>query len=87
MTPEERTKSLLEHFEIIKKANREGYAGCLPNGNLVDRRNEPKAYPVAENSMFGITKPRCIQCGNVANFEELKDSICAKCRHHEIKIQ
>ena len=74
------SKELLEHFEMIKKANADGYAGCLPNGNLVDRRTEPKAYPIAENSMFGITKPRCVKCEKVTNIDELENSLCKECK-------
>lgn len=43
---------LLEIHEI----NQAGYAGCLPNGNIVDRRLFPDAYPVRENSLLGIPK-------------------------------
>lgn len=50
----------LAFFEKIQKANKEGYAGILPNGNLVDRRENPLAYPVAENSLFGVAKPKQI---------------------------
>ena len=38
--------------------NASGWAGVLPNGNLVDRRYFPEATPVQENSMFGINKPK-----------------------------
>jgi hypothetical protein len=41
----------------IMKANREGYAGILPNGNIVDRRIHPNAMPIPENKMMNIPKP------------------------------
>lgn len=39
---------------VIAYINESGYAGCMPNGNIVDRRFYPEAVPVAKNSMFGI---------------------------------
>ena len=42
----------------IAEFNYTGYAGVLPNGNIVDRRLNPEAYPVAANSMFGIPAPK-----------------------------
>lgn len=50
----------LESIEKILKANAEGYAGIMPNGNLVDRREKPLAQPVSENSILGVTKPKQI---------------------------
>ncbi len=52
----ERVKLLLKGIEISKS----GYAGILPNGNIVNRREFPKAFPVEENKMFGIPKPKKI---------------------------
>lgn len=43
---------------LIAYINESGYAGCLPNGNIVDRRFYPEAFPVQKNSMFGITEPK-----------------------------
>lgn len=75
------TKSPIENeFEIIQNANKEGYAGILPSGMLVDRRKTPEANPVSENPMFNITEPRCIKCGEVTPIFELKVSLCKKCR-------
>lgn len=48
---------LLEIHEI----NQAGYAGCLPNGNIVDRRLFPDAYPVRENSLLGIPKSKKLE--------------------------
>lgn len=46
-------EGLLAIVELIKS----GYAGVLPNGNIVDRRIFPDAVPSAENPMFGCPKP------------------------------
>lgn len=42
-------------FELL---NASGYAGCLPNGNIVDRRYYPEAIPVQKNEMLGVTTPK-----------------------------
>lgn len=44
--------------EWIKGLNASGYAGCLPNGWIVDRREYPEAHPIAANSMFGVVEPK-----------------------------
>ena len=38
--------------------NASGFAGVLPNGNLVDRRYFTEAIPVQKNSMFGVSEPK-----------------------------
>lgn len=43
-------------MDIIKS----GYAGILPNGNIVDRRQHPEAIPCQENSLFNTPKPKDI---------------------------
>lgn len=53
-TAEEKKKVLLETLEIIKS----GYAGVLPNGNIVDRRIYPTAVPCQENELFNTPKPK-----------------------------
>lgn len=47
-------KDLVDILEI----NKSGYAGVLPNGNIVDRRKRPEAVPVQENSLLGIPKSK-----------------------------
>lgn len=42
----------------IHEINQSGYAGILPNGNIVDRREHPEAIPVQENKMLGIPKAK-----------------------------
>ena len=49
-------QDLVDTFEI----NKSGYAGILPNGNIVDRRKFPTAIPVQENSLFGIPAPKSL---------------------------
>lgn len=80
-TEDERQKEFLKHFRKIAKANQEGYAGCLPNGNLVDRRECNEAFPVAANTMFKITNPRCVKCSCVTPINELVKSLCRDCRN------
>lgn len=58
LTEEERKKLLLEEFDAYQKIKAEGYAGILPNGNLVDRRDHPNALPIPENPYLGIPKPK-----------------------------
>ncbi len=64
MTLEEKIKMAKEHgrpdLAEVLEINASGYAGILPNGNIVDRRKHPKAIPVQENSLFGIPKPKPI---------------------------
>lgn len=81
----EQDQKRFEYFNKIQKANYGGYAGCLSNGNLVDRRENPEGYPVAENKMFGINKPRCIQCENETHISLLQNSLCPDCRNHNLK--
>ena len=50
---QERIKKLLEIVDLTKS----GYAGILPNGNIVDRREFPNAIAVQENSLLGCAKP------------------------------
>ena len=51
---EEKLNLLLKTLEISKS----GYAGILPNGNIVDRREHPEAMPIEKNEMFEIPKPK-----------------------------
>jgi len=49
-----RKDDLLSTMELLKS----GYAGCNPNGNIVDRREFPNAVPMQENLMFNTPKPK-----------------------------
>ena len=49
-------EDLVEIYEL----NQSGYAGINPNGNIVDRREFPKAIPIPENKMFGIPSPKSL---------------------------
>jgi hypothetical protein len=42
----------------ISELNKSGYAGCMRDGSIVDRRIHPEAVPVQQNSIFGIAKPK-----------------------------
>ena len=44
----------------IKGLNASGYAGCLPTGMIVDRREYPEAMSIQANSMFGIVEPKAL---------------------------
>lgn len=52
----EKLKFLMKNIEISKS----GYAGVMPSGQIVDRREHPDAVPVQANKMFGIPKPKTI---------------------------
>lgn len=41
----------------IDLLNASGFAGVLPNGNIVDRRYHPDAIPIQKNSVFGVADP------------------------------
>ena len=41
----------------ILRINKSGYAGLMPNGNIVDRRKYPDAIPIQENKSLNIPKP------------------------------
>lgn len=45
-------------FGKHEQVKKDGYAGVLPNGNIVDRREHPGALPMQQNSMLGIPKPK-----------------------------
>lgn len=47
-------QDLIDIYEI----NQSGYAGVLPNGNIVDRRKFSKAIPVQKNELLGIPEPK-----------------------------
>ena len=57
MTTEEIKTNNLAMLAIIKS----GYAGILPNGNIVDRRIHKKAVPVPENPWLKVPKPKKVQ--------------------------
>lgn len=47
-------QDLIDTYEIIIS----GYAGILPSGQIVDRREHPTAVPCQENPMFNTPKPK-----------------------------
>lgn len=61
MTDEQKKRLVDEGREDlirITEANEAGYAGCMPNGNLVDRREHPEGYEVPANRLFEIAPPK-----------------------------
>lgn len=44
-------------FELL---NVSGYAGCMPDGTIVDRRYYPESTPIQKNSKFGVSEPKDI---------------------------
>ena len=54
MTEQARLKELLKTMDVIKS----GYAGVMPNGNIVDRREHPEAIEIPENPLFSTPKPK-----------------------------
>lgn len=54
---EEIRKAVLKDLEQHEKVKKEGFAGILPGGHIVDRRIHPEAIPMQENKMLGIPKP------------------------------
>jgi hypothetical protein len=51
-------KEKLEILMKIQVFKLEGWAGVLPNGNIVDRREHPTAIPMQKNTLLGIPEPR-----------------------------
>lgn len=45
-------EDLIKTFEVIQS----GYAGTMPNGHIVDRREFPEAVPVEENQLLNAPK-------------------------------
>lgn len=60
------TRDAIEKLQAVKRydliviayINDSGYAGVTREGQIVDRRFFPEAYPVRENSMLGIPKSK-----------------------------
>lgn len=42
----------------IEQIKQDGYAGILPNGNIVDRRIHRTAIPIPKNDSLGAPSPR-----------------------------
>ena len=62
-----------EDLVEIGEINDSGYAGVLPNGNIVSRLQYPEAYPITENSLFRIPKSKKIRS------EMDTDYVCVPC--------
>ena len=50
-------EAIMNLFLKTLEISKSGYAGVLPNGNIVDRREHPEAMPIEKNNMFEIPKP------------------------------
>ena len=48
-------------LQQVLKITKAGYAGVMPSGTIVDRREFPNATPIPENSFMGIPKPKSVQ--------------------------
>lgn len=46
------------HLKWLEQLYASGYAGVLKSGEIVDRRNFPKAHKLQQNDLFGIAKPK-----------------------------
>lgn len=53
-----RIKARLMHIRRLQEVKREGFAGVMSDGRIVDRRKHPEAIPMQENSLLGIPAPR-----------------------------
>ena len=51
-------KAFLALFAHLQKVKAEGFAGVLPTGEIVDRREHPKAIPMQKNSLLNIPEPQ-----------------------------
>ena len=51
---QEKLKVLMKTMDIIES----GYAGILPSGQIVDRREHLTAIPCQENPLFNTPKPK-----------------------------
>lgn len=54
MKDEKHKAAILKTLAIVES----GYAGTLPNGNIVDRREHPEAVPIQENKSLNAPKPK-----------------------------
>jgi hypothetical protein len=55
---DEKRKAFLEWHEKHERVKKEGFAGVLGNGQMVDRREFPDAIPLQKNSLLGIPEPK-----------------------------
>ena len=57
LTERAKLAELNKTLEVI----RSGYAGVMPNGNIVDRREHSDAMPIQKNPLFGTPEPKHIK--------------------------
>jgi hypothetical protein len=47
-----------EDAEKLASLIASGYAGVLPDGKIVDRREHPSAVPIQKNTMLNVPAPK-----------------------------
>lgn len=57
LTERARLAELNKTLDVIKN----GYAGVMPNGNIVDRREHPEAMPIPANPLFNTPEPKQVK--------------------------
>jgi hypothetical protein len=62
----------------IKETIQAGWAGVLPSGNIVDRREHPSAIPIPENKFFGTPPPSARLIGSVC---------CGRCGGYLVNLR
>jgi len=50
----------IEDIERMDALLASGYAGVMPDGKIVDRREYPTATPVQENELLGVPEPKSV---------------------------
>ena len=72
--------------DVIMELVQSGYAGILPNGNIVDCREYAEAIPMKKNSLLGIPKSKVKELPNEINLKKLSRLLMYSDRY-EINIQ
>lgn len=65
MSMDEKTQKEVDELMKLVNVSKEGYAGILPNGNIVDRREHTEAKSIPKNTLFGIPEPKDIALGGL----------------------
>ena len=55
---EKNKEKVLQEARKILELSKSGYAGVLSTGKIVDRRKYPKAIPIPESKLLGVSKPK-----------------------------
>lgn len=54
------TEERKARLEAALEITRAGFAGVMPNGNIVDRREYPHAIPIQANPLLGCPEPAAL---------------------------